>query len=156
MAAYRYEDPVARVITRAKYRDARSALTAVAKLAIGRVATIEADLVVPIPLGQRRRIQRGYNQAELIARIWAASWQAPIGLDLVRIRETAPQVGNDLPARSANVAGAFRWRGGSLSGLRICLVDDVHTTGATLAAAQSALRHAGAAAVGVAVLATVV
>jgi ComF family protein len=100
--------------------------------------------LIPVPLGRRRLRQRGYNQSECIARALAACIGAPVRTDLLgRVRETATQTALTPEARHANVAGAFH--AGAVKGLDLLLVDDVFTTGATLAAAGAALMEAGAA-----------
>lgn len=106
------------------------------------------DVVAPVPLDRRRRRERGYNQAEDLARALAQHWGLRLALDLRRTRTTRPQVGLDRAARHANVAGAFEWAGGSIGGLRMLLVDDVMTTGATAEACAAALKEAGASFVG--------
>lgn len=106
------------------------------------------DRVVPVPLHWRRRLTRGYNQAEQIARPLAARLGLPCASLLSRRRATPPQslLGRD--DRLANLRKAFRVpRPEKVRGLGILLVDDVATTGATLDAAARALRNAGAAAV---------
>ena len=101
-------------------------------------------VLVPIPLGARRLRERGYNQSEQLARALGARWRLPVRSDvLVRRRETATQTALTPEARLANVAGAFQSRIGD-RGLRIVLVDDVFTTGATIAEAARALARAGA------------
>jgi ComF family protein len=105
---------------------------------------LEADLVVPVPLSDRRQRERGYNQSELIARELARSFRLPPPLaGLCRTRDTAPQVGLDRLHRYSNVSGAFAWRGPPLRGEPLLLIDDVATTGATLEACAAALKGAG-------------
>jgi len=115
--------------------------------------------LVPIPLGPERLRQRGYNQSERLAHALSRRWARPVVPLLVRVRETATQTALTPEARLANVAGAFEVRI-SNCGLRIggspvesairnpqsafVLVDDVFTTGATLAEAARALERAGA------------
>jgi ComF family protein len=99
--------------------------------------------LIPIPLGGRRQRQRGYNQSERIAAALGGRIGAPVREDLLqRVRETRTQTALTPEARHANVAGAFR--AGQVDGLELVLVDDVFTTGATLAAAAAALSAAGA------------
>jgi ComF family protein len=103
--------------------------------------------LIPIPLGRRRLRTRGYNQSQCIAGALGACVGAPVRNDLLqRRRETPTQTALTPEARHANVAGAFQ--AGAVQGLELVLVDDVFTTGATLAAAGAALAQAGAARVG--------
>ena len=101
-------------------------------------------VLVPIPLGARRLRQRGYNQSEHLARALGARWRRPVRSDvLVRRRETATQTALTPEARLANVAGAFEMRNVTPHSAFV-LVDDVFTTGATIAEAARALARAGA------------
>jgi len=103
------------------------------------------DLIVPMPLHWRRRWQRGFNQADLLAREIARRWSAPVGRIARRVRFTAPQAGLTLAQRRQNVRGAFSvMRGVRLDGMRVLLVDDVLTTGASASACARALKRAGA------------
>jgi ComF family protein len=100
------------------------------------------DATVPVPLYWRRRWQRGFNQAELLARGLARHTGIPVVKALGRVRPTPTQAGLSNSARRQNVAKAFRSR--SVPGKRILLIDDVMTTGATAAACAAALKLAGA------------
>ncbi|HVG07316.1 MAG TPA: ComF family protein [Thermoanaerobaculia bacterium] len=103
------------------------------------------DGVVPVPLHWHRRLARGYNQAERIATPLAARLGLPLIPALRRTRRTPPQTSLGKAARLANLRQAFRVpRPGRVRGLRLLLVDDVATTGATLDMAAAALRRAGA------------
>jgi ComF family protein len=99
--------------------------------------------LIPIPLGGRRQRQRGYNQSERLAAALGARVGVPVRAErLRRTRETPTQTALTPEARHANVAGAFGAE--AVQGLDVVLVDDVFTTGATLAAAAAALSAAGA------------
>lgn len=106
----------------------------------------DVDLVVPIPLHWRRRWQRGYNQAEVIAQEVARELGAKCEPKLLRrARRTRTQTHLNAEGRAANVAGAFRVNLREWGKLRIhhcLLIDDVFTTGATAAACERAIREA--------------
>jgi ComF family protein len=113
------------------------------------------NLIVPVPLHWRRSFVRGYNQAEAVARGLAAGWGVPCRPWLLRrIRATPIQPTRSATQRRENVKGAFRpgWRARA-KGLRVMLVDDVMTTGATAHEAARVLRSIGAAQVHVACVA---
>jgi ComF family protein len=106
-----------------------------------------ASVLVPIPLAPKRLRQRGYNQSEVLARALSRLWRVPVVDVLVRSRETATQTTLTPETRLANVAGAFtpgRGPGVNLPATTLVLVDDVFTTGATLAEAARALEQGGA------------
>jgi len=104
------------------------------------------DLIVPMPLHWFKRWQRGFNQADLLAQEIGRKWQVPVRNVVRRRKATSSQAGLSNAKRRANVQGAFRVaRGQALNGLRVLLVDDVLTTGATASACARALKRAGAA-----------
>lgn len=110
------------------------------------------DLIAAIPPHVRRRRERGYNQADLLARRAATRLGVPYLRDaLIWRRETPPQVGLSAAERRANVRDAFALAHprltAALAGKRIVLIDDVTTTGSTLDAAAAALVTAGPVAV---------
>ena len=116
-------------------------------------ARIPGDLVVPVPLSRRRRLQRGYNQAALLARCVARGLgRASHMHGLVRRRHDRPQSGLSGSARRVGPRGAFVARERVVRERCILLVDDVLTSGATAQACATALRAAGAQAVTAAVV----
>lgn len=104
----------------------------------------DATVVVPVPLAPNRARQRGYNQAERLARAVCRLTGLPLATELLsRQRATRTQTALAPEARRANVAGAFR-AGPVSRGARVLVIDDVFTTGATLAEAAVTLVEAGA------------
>ena len=109
----------------------------------------EPAALIPIPLAAKRLRTRGYNQSEVLARALARKWRIPVLLDLlVRTRETPTQTTLTPAPRVANVAGAFEVANAQCPMINdhwtLIIVDDVFTTGATLAEAARALEQAGA------------
>jgi predicted amidophosphoribosyltransferase len=105
------------------------------------VPTPRARVVTWVPPDRDRLLRRGHSTSEQLARLLAARWRAEAAPLVVRTRPVAQQRGLDLASRRRNVAGAFRARE---SPARVVLVDDVYTSGATVSAASTALRTAGA------------
>ena len=101
------------------------------------------DVLVPIPLHPARERERGYNQAMLIAQALGGARGIRCRPALRRTRPTAPQICLDRDSRTANVTDAFAVDS-TVAGLRVGLVDDVFTSGATAQAAALVLRAAGA------------
>ena len=113
------------------------------------------DGLVFVPPDGERLLSRGHNPSRELALEVGGLWQLPVGDVLVRARRTEHQRGLSRTERRRNVAGAFRARRGPLP-RSLCVIDDVYTTGATVSAAASALRAAGAREVHVVTLARTV
>ncbi len=104
----------------------------------------DIDYIVPVPLHWIRRLHRGYNQSLVIAKAFDRS-SATINTDLVRVRYTKRQWNLSPNKRKSNVKGAFAVRRGhDFSSRKICLVDDITTSGATLNECARTLKDAGA------------
>jgi ComF family protein len=147
-----YEGALRELIHIFKYQRVRSAAPLLGKLL--REAVQEAGLagplaVIPVPLWPKKRQERGFNQAEEIARSFCRA-QASAGIQLkatllIRSRETTSQTGLTRAQRHANLRGAFAVRHQEkLRGRRILLVDDVMTTGSTASECARVLLRAGA------------
>lgn len=145
-----YEDMARQGLLRFKFRGAAGAGEAlgglIAQCAAERLSG-EFDTVTWVPVSRRRLRQRGYDQAELLARGACRRWDtAPVRL-LEKVRDNPAQSGlTDGAARRENVRNAYR-AAGDCRGRRVLLVDDICTTGSTLGECAAALRSAGAEAV---------
>ncbi|MCE5307024.1 MAG: ComF family protein [Acidobacteriales bacterium] len=112
------------------------------------------DVLVPMPLHWVRRWRRGFNQSYLLARELSRRTGIPVVGALRRKRSTASQASLSRAERRRNVRGAFEpRRDADVGGLRVLLVDDVLTTGATANACAAVLKRAGASCVTVLTLA---
>lgn len=137
--------PLADAIHALKYGDRPALARPLGRWLADRVSLPPGATVVAVPLGRRRRLERGYDQAGRLAEQLArATGTTCLAGALRRVRETPPQVGRSRAARAANVAGAFAADPRRVAGLELVLVDDVVTTGATAEAAARALLAAGA------------
>ncbi|MFL5313371.1 MAG: ComF family protein [Myxococcales bacterium] len=140
-AAFLHGGALAEAIHRLKYERREELARPLGALFAG-CEPPRADVVAPIPLHSARLRERGYDQAALLAREAGRRFGLPVRSLLVRLRPTPPQVGLDRARREENVRASFR-AVRSAAGLRVCLVDDVLTTGATAAEATRALLRAG-------------
>jgi ComF family protein len=142
-----FEGPLRHALHRLKYRRDVILADALARvLAEGWQAwALPGEVVIPIPLSERRLRERGYNQAGLLAGAFAELTQLHYAPEAItRIRHTESQVNLTAAQRQTNVSGAFQAQARRVAGRAIVLIDDVCTTGATLVAAAEAVRAAGA------------
>jgi len=143
VAAWRYAYPVDLLVHSLKFHGRLALAALFAQALAGRAA--RADIVIAMPLHPARLSERGFNQAAEIARRLARLKGSTLLCEGARrIRHTLPQAGLALPERQRNVRGAFACDR-SFAGLRVAVVDDVMTTGATLGELAKVLKRAGAA-----------
>jgi ComF family protein len=144
-SAFRYEGKARELVHGFKFRDL-SSLSEVMAAEMSPLVDRQTDVIVPVPLSGSRQRERGYNQSRLLARALSTSLQLPLADALKRTRSSRPQTRSfSREERRQNVEGAFSVRRpGIVTGLRVLLVDDVATTGATLDACARALLAAGA------------
>lgn len=147
-AALAYDDTSRPLVLAYKHADRLDLAPLFARWLIqaGPELVAEADCVVPVPLHRWRLLRRQYNQSALLAQAVAkATGKRYLATTLIRARATPSQAGLRRGARQRNVAGAFRVdRPDAIAGRAVLLIDDVHTTGATLDACAGVLKRAGA------------
>jgi ComF family protein len=148
VAATWYRFPVRQLVRQFKFQRNLAAGRVLADLLarkLERARCPAPDLVVPVPLHRWRLLRRGFNQAYDIARQLCRDFDLQlVDHDLWRKRRTPHQAGLDAKQRRRNLHGAFAWRGTSVAGQHVALVDDVMTTGSTAGECARTLRRAGA------------
>jgi predicted amidophosphoribosyltransferase len=137
-----YDDDVRSIVAAWKERGLRHLAGLAAALIVERIARPRVSAVTFVPPDRDRRLRRGHHPAERLARELGRLWELPVRAHLERTRRAKRQRGLSLPERRRNVAGGFRPVGEAPR--QVVLVDDVYTSGATVNAAASALRNAGA------------
>ena len=146
---YRFEGAIRNAVHSLKYRNLRAMAPVLAGLLADFVVSqsIEADLLVPVPLHPKRERSRGYNQSLLLARETGALFNMEASSDALRRVQNTPSQAS-VPSedeRWANVTNAFQASPDLVGGKRVVILDDVCTTGATQEACSLALKTAGAA-----------
>jgi ComF family protein len=145
-----YDPGLRKVVLRMKRRSGEALSAAMGRLLALRrgpqLAELSGGLIVPVPMYWTRRLVRGTNSPEIVANYLGRSLGVPVvPRVLSRCRNTLPQASLSPRERFRNVRGAFRVRAGyHLAGLRVLLVDDILTTGATCSEAAKVLKQAGA------------
>lgn len=148
MAVFQYDD-ISASIYRFKYHNQRTYAGFYGKamaMRYGReIRELGIDILMPIPVSRKKKITRGYNQAELMAE--ALSKELGLSMDsrtLIREKNTIPQKELNYEERRNNLKKAFKISGNVIKYKKILLVDDIYTTGSTIDACAEALKRAGA------------
>ena len=148
---FRFDGVARQAIHQLKYRNVRTLAVPLAKLLHDYLITnpISGEVLVPVPLHQKRLKERGYNQSSLLAQELGKLTNLPVVDDcLIRLRHAPPQARTStVDERRSNVAGAFTCPDHRLQDRQVLLIDDVSTSGATLDACAAALKAAGASSV---------
>jgi ComF family protein len=141
-----YEGPLQKLIHIFKYGKVESLAGPLSRFLLQSLPLEQSfDLVMAMPMHWRKRWERGFNQAELVAQPIAKRYGLKLADNLRRRRYTKPQAGLSEAQRRENLRNCFSVvRPHQLAGKRILLIDDVFTTGATLRTAAAALKSAGA------------
>ena len=159
-AVARYQEPVSTLLHKLKYQGDTSVLPALQEVVnLFSVISIDhADRIIPVPLHRCRLRIRGFNQAKLLAELFFQGCREQLLLDCLERRQyTEPQTTLDGDARRKNLRQAFMVRKAEqIRGRTVFLVDDVYTTGTTVAECSKVLLAAGAHAVKVVTVARVV
>ena len=153
ISIYEYRGPIKKAVHWLKYKDVTGLAKILSDLMVEEVQELGLDfgfdtIVIPVPLHWWRGLDRGFNQAELLANCFGKSLNLIVRNNLLRRkRNTEPQIKLKHKERQKNVSGAFEvpeWRKDEVKGRDFLLIDDVCTTGATLNACANALKRADA------------
>ena len=137
-----YDDAARALVRSWKERGLRELASVAAELVARAVAVPEAVALCPVPPDPDRALTRGEHPATALARELGRRWRLPVVAPIARTAPRPRQAGLARADRRGNVRGTFRATAEAPA--RVCLVDDVYTTGETVNAAASALRKAGA------------
>lgn len=149
IAAFQYNDMVSHSIYRFKYHNRRTYAefygSAIAAKYREEIERWHADVIIPVPIHERKMIKRGYNQAELIAKELGKNLGIKVdGNYLKRVVNTRPQKEMSRSERKKNMEKAFKISNSVVKYRKIILVDDIYTTGSTVDACAKVLLAAGA------------
>ncbi|MEX1262438.1 MAG: double zinc ribbon domain-containing protein [Actinomycetota bacterium] len=142
-APFAFEGPARQAVHHLKYRGVRGVGRALGA-AMATTAHPRADVVTWVPLTRRRKAERGFDQAKVLAVEVGRHAGVPVRCLLRRVRSTGPQAKRDAAERREAMRGSFVVRDRAQVPQNVLLVDDVLTTGATAAACAEALLGAGA------------
>ncbi len=145
-----YDGTLRTAIKRFKFKKRKRLAQALGFLLVKYVSQIpglemrELDLIIPVPLHEKRLKERGFNQAQMLAETLSHYYGIPVKNALTRTKNTTAQFDLAREERFANIKGAFKVVDNSIHNKRILLFDDIYTTGATIMECSKALKAAGA------------
>ena len=146
-APFRFDGVIRTAILQLKYRNLRAIAPALAQLMSEYLINnpLDSDILIPVPLHDKRLRERGYNQSTLLANELGALMNLPVDeTSLIREKYVLPQARTtSVEERRANVAGVFSCKGDGLQDKRVLLIDDVATSGATMNACAAVLKSVG-------------
>ena len=138
-----YSDALAEAINLMKFSGLRRLANPMGKLFLN-LEMPECDGIIPVPLSKSALRERGFNQSLLMAKVISKKLKTPLYMDiLLKRKDTLPQVGLSSKERMKNLKGVFK-TSGKINKLRLLLLDDVMTTGATARECSKTLMSAGA------------
>jgi competence protein ComFC len=138
-----YDGVLAEAINQLKFHDVRRLSKPLGTLLLDCELPV-IDAILPVPLSVKGLRKRGFNQSLLMARVLSKNLQVPLYMNVLsKKKETLPQIGLSKQERLANLKNAFEVKG-DIKGLRLLLIDDVMTTGATVTECSKVLMKAGA------------
>jgi competence protein ComFC len=145
---FRFDGVMRKSIHELKYHNLKAIAGSLARLLFNYLQSgpIPGEVLVPVPLHDRRLRQRGYNQSSLITRELGMLVRLPVSEDcLIRLKNNPPQAKTEtVDERRKNVSNIFACGDHSLTGKQVLLIDDVCTSGATLESCATALKSNGA------------
>ncbi|MFA7308963.1 MAG: double zinc ribbon domain-containing protein [Patescibacteria group bacterium] len=147
-----YNGAVKDLVHTFKYEGCSSAADLIAAFLVAGISRTKSQIgvqgdwiVIPVPMTYEKELERGYNQASLLACLLATELQLIVNeKSLIKTRSTRSQIELTRRERLNNVKDSYGWVAAPLSGLSILLVDDITTTGATLSECAKTLKKAGA------------
>ncbi|MDY5577983.1 MAG: ComF family protein [Lachnospiraceae bacterium] len=149
MAVFQYNEEIKESIYRFKYHNQRTYADFYGKAMAEKygeaIKEMGIEVLIPVPISEKKRVKRGYNQAELIADVLGECLSIPVQKEkLMRIRDTVPQKELSYEERRNNLKSAFKIRKNIVEYKKVLVVDDIYTTGSTIDACAKALKEAGA------------
>lgn len=148
ISAAKYQKPLDKIIFSFKYDFVRDVSAFLSSLLINQLKGVlphKAPIIIPVPLHKKRKAWRGFNQAEILAKSIGQEFNLPVVENqLIRVKNTTPQIKLSKHERWENIKDAFLWQGRDLNREVVLLVDDVCTTSSTLNECAKVLKKAGA------------